>query len=105
MSKQINLIYKLRDTSILTPHNLVDNIHLDNYKSINYTKDGDKIICEMTSIEDDRLVNYYYQFDNNNYLQCAYIIDGNEKYEIFNREKELDLAIKNYDSEKLKKVI
>lgn len=105
MIKKIDLIYKLKNTAILTPHNLVDNIHLDNYKSINYTKDGDRIICEMISTEEGGLVKYYYEFDNNNYLQLAYIIDVDEKYEIFNREKELDIAIKDYDSKKLKRVI
>jgi len=58
MSGDIEKIYELTNLEILTPHNLLDNIQLENYNEIKYYKEDQLLICEMQSTEDDEEVRY-----------------------------------------------
>lgn len=91
MSCDIKRIYELTNLEILTPHNLLDNIQLDNYREIKYYKKYQMLICEMISIEDDDVVRYLYKFSMDNKLQTATIYLGAETMEIFNRQRELKM--------------
>jgi len=91
MSGDIPRIYELTNLEILTPHNLLDNKQLDNYREIKYYKKYQMLICEMISIEDDDVVRYLYKFSMDNKLQTATIYLGAETMEIFNRQRELKM--------------
>lgn len=104
MSCDIKRIYELTNLEILTPHNLLDNIQLDNYREIKYYKEDQILICEMISIEDDDEVRYLYEFSMDNKLQKATILLDSERMEIFNRSKELKNVIKYYEERTRRKI-
>lgn len=104
MKNIINRIYELTNSSILTPYNLLDNILLENYKEIKFTKDQNIIKCEILAIEDNNKDIFFYEFDNKNKLQLAYTISENETIELFNRKKELDTLLTDYKLIKSKKI-
>jgi len=76
MENIINRIYELTNSAILTSHNLLDNIMLESYKEIKYRTTSDRIACETLTLEDDKEVTYFYEFDFNNKLQQAYALYG-----------------------------
>lgn len=94
----INRIYELTNSVILTPHNLLDNIMLENYKEIKYSKNGDVIICEITVVEEGEKESFLYEFDFDNKLQRAYALNCGDRFDIFDREKELKDILLQYDS-------
>ncbi|MEI5994121.1 hypothetical protein [Candidatus Enterococcus mansonii] len=96
MYNQIERIYELTNSTILTPYNLLENIKLNNYSEINYYKEEQNIICRMTSLEDNEEVNYFYVFDKKDNLLTAKILYGTEELEIFNRSKELNSLIEHH---------
>lgn len=100
MYSQIEKIYKLTNSTVLTPHNLLDNIKLSNYTEIKYYKENNDIICQMTSLENQEEVHYLYVFDKNEHLQTAKILYGSEELEIFNRSKELEKLIHDYEKQR-----
>jgi len=102
MKDIINRIYELTNSAILTPHNLLDNIMLENYKEIKYRTTLRRITCEMLTLEDDKEVTYFYEFDFNNKLEQAYALYGEEKLELFDREKELATLLSEYEYKKAK---
>src|SRR5690625_3757950 len=104
MSGDIKRIYELTNSEILTPHNLLDNIQLDNYREIKYYKEDQMLICEMISVENDGEVRYLYRFSMDNKLQTATIYLGSETMEIFNRRKELENEIKHYEEKTRREV-
>ncbi|EAE3409303.1 TPA: hypothetical protein PNM84_001355 [Listeria monocytogenes] len=104
MSTYLEDIYKLTNKTILTPSNLLSNIKLDNYNEVKYYKEDNMIICEMSSLEDDEEIKYFYKFDMSDKLQQATILYGLEEIEIFNRNKELTAAIEEYKNIKSKKI-
>ncbi|KSU23181.1 hypothetical protein M20_0252 [Lactococcus lactis subsp. lactis] len=59
----------------------------------------------MSSIEEGELVKYLYQFDLTDKLNCATIILGKEKIEIFNRKNELEVSLREYVEIKSKNAI
>lgn len=99
MYNQIQKIYELTNSTILTPYNLLDNIKLSNYTEIKYYKENDNIICSMVSLEDNEEILYFYTFDKKENLQTAKILYGSEELEIFNRSKELEKLISNHEKQ------
>lgn len=93
----------MTNAQILTPHNLLDNIKLDNYQEIKYYKNESSLYCEMKSIENNEEIRYLYEFGMDNKLQRAQIFSDVEVMEIFNRSKELKIALENYDIKVTKK--
>ena len=82
-------IYDLTYQSILTPHNLLDNLELDNYTNLNYSKKDGMTVCEIRCLVDDEAWVFYYLFNKESHLQSAYYIENNEKVYLFNRKSEL----------------
>lgn len=105
MKEIISRIYELTNAAILTPYNLLENITLDNYYEINYSKKAKRIIYEMLCIEEKDSIIYHYEFDFDNKLQLAYALFDKEKLSLFDREKELQELLWKYDcyNEKKKK--
>lgn len=97
MKEIINRIYELTNAAILTPYNLLENITLDNYHEINYSKKAKHIICEMLCIEEKDSITYHYEFDFDNKLLHAYALLDEEKLPLFDREKELQELLLKYD--------
>jgi len=102
MKTLIKEIYRLSETAVLTPHNLLDNVTLDNYCYVNYSLVNNEIVCNMASIEENEEVKYTYTFSKANKLNKASIFYGDKSIEIFNRHKELDVVINEYENDKLK---
>jgi len=97
MKEIISRIYELTNAAILTPYNLLENITLDNYYEIKYSKKAKHIICEMLCIEEKDSIIYHYEFDFDNKLQLAYALLDKEKLSLFDREKELQELLWKYD--------
>lgn len=85
-----NRIYDLTYESILTPHNLIDNLQLDNYQSLHYSKQDGFIVCEIKCIVDSVEWCFYYLFNKDNSLQSAYYLENGERSYLFNRATELE---------------
>ena len=47
LNNYINQLAKLSNSSILTPYNLLENLKLDNYLSINYYKQSEYIVADI----------------------------------------------------------
>lgn len=90
-------VYELTNLALLTPQNLVENIQLENYLEIKYYKCAEEIVCEMITEEDNEQVKYLYYFSNNSQLQRAFAICSGEKIELFDRSKELEGLLDEYD--------
>lgn len=85
-----NKIYDLTFLPLVTPSNLLDNLNLENYKSINYLKQENGLIAEVNCIVDDRNMVFFYEFNDKNYLQLIYYFDNNIKEILFNRDDLLE---------------
>lgn len=97
MKNHIERIYELTNLAILTPSNLIENIKLENYIEIKFYKEETNVICEMTSLEENEEVFYFYEFDRNDNLQVAKILYGSDELEIFNRSKELEQLLNQHE--------
>lgn len=82
-------IYDLTYHSILTPSNLLDNLKLDNYTNLNYSKKDGFTVCEIKCLVDGEQWEFYYTFDQNDHLQLAYYIEDDQRFFLFNRKEEL----------------
>ena len=96
-------IYDLTYQSILTPYNLLDNLKLDNYTNINYSKKNEMIICEIKCLIDDESWLFYYIFDKKNHLQEAFYIDNDQKVYLFNRKTELESLRASFNKKHLER--
>lgn len=104
MRNLMNNLYELTNLALLTPQNLVENIHLENYHEIKYFTQNNQIICEMTIEEEDgEMLTCVYYFDMNNKLDRAYAEYENDIIEIFDRSKELRILFEEYDERKKSK--
>lgn len=93
----MNQVYALTNLALLTPQNLVENIHLENYLEIKYYKSDKEIICEMITADENEEVKYVYCFSRNNQLQRAFALCGSGSIELFDRSKELQTLLDEYD--------
>ena len=97
MKNLMNQLYGLTNLAMLTPQNLVENIQLESYLEIKYYRKHKEIICEMTVEEEHEIVSFIYSFSMNNQLQRAYAICDGENIDLFDRSKELDTLLDEYD--------
>lgn len=97
MNNLIKDIFRLTELSILTPNKLLENIHLTEYKKINFEKKDGNIECTLFDSSDES-TKYLYIFDFENKLLSAEILMDDEKIELFNRKKELDGLLEEYKS-------
>ena len=88
LNDYINRLAKLSNSSILTPYNLLENLQLDNYLSVNYYKKNEYIVADIIFIEHNEEIKFRYFFDNNEYLQKIYYVNGDESILYFDRAKE-----------------
>lgn len=98
MKDLMNQVYGLTNLALLTPQNLVENIQLNNYLEIKYYKDDNEIICEMLAEDDGERVKYVYHFSKNNQLQTLFAVCEDECIEMFDRKKELQILLNEYDN-------
>lgn len=92
----LSRLFKLSNLPIITPYNLLDNAKLDNYEYVKYYKKENKFISEMKCLVDKVDTIFYYEFDNNNYLQKIMMYQNEKMQCMFNREKELKEVKKEY---------
>ncbi|WP_209660512.1 hypothetical protein [Acetoanaerobium pronyense] len=74
----------------------MDNAKLDNYEYVKYYTKENKFIAEMKCLVDKFDTIFYYEFDNNNYLQKIMMYQDEKMQCMFNREKELKELKKEY---------
>lgn len=89
-------IFELKYLPIVTPHNLLENIKLNNYESIRFSKKDGLIVCELVCLIDDESINFFYEFDNNEFLQSSYYYENGKKILLFCREVEFQNLINKY---------
>jgi len=100
-----NKIYELSYLPLLTPYNLLDNLKLDNYTSINYKKTDNGILAEISCLVDNCAMTFYYEFDSSNHLNKIYYFEDNDTKLLFDREQLLDLYKSDYTNTNYKKSI
>lgn len=98
-------IYDLTYLPLLTPYNLLDNLKLENYISIKYTKKNRNVIAEIDCTVDDRKVTFYYEFDLENNLSLVYYYENKHKEYLFNRESMLKELRETYNSNRIAKSV
>jgi|GEM_PF-6939389 len=86
VDKKIDELFKLMTSPLVTPFNLLENISLDNYVSINYHKDNSSILADIVFLSHNEEITYRYVFDMNYHLQNIYEVDNDKLIERFNRE-------------------
>lgn len=85
----VNKIYELSYLPLLTPYNLLDNLKLDNYKSVSYKKVSGGLLAEISCLIDDCIMTFYYEFDLSNYLSKVYYYENDTIEFLFDREVSL----------------
>ncbi|EOU2100369.1 hypothetical protein C0L85_03870 [Clostridium perfringens] len=98
MNTIVDEIYKLTYSPLLTPYNLLDNLNLENYITINYSKVDNNILSEIVCLIDDVKMNFYYLFDEQQFLKEIYYFENEVKHFLFNREFALEEARLEYTS-------
>lgn len=98
MKSLMNQVYELTNLALLTPQNLVENIQLENYLEIKYYKHDKEIICEIITEDDGEEIKYIYHFSKSNQLQTLVAVCGKEKFEMFDRNTELQVLLDEYDN-------
>lgn len=97
MDTYIKKIYEMLYSPILTPYNLLENVKLPNYKYVKYYKNHIGIIAEMQCFLDEQEEKvFYYQFDQNEYLQKIYYYDNGVEELLFDRKLAIEEAKENY---------
>lgn len=94
----IERIYKLKESSILTPESLVSNIKISNFSSISFTNEMEGIKGTLVCEEGNSRTIYNYFFDLQDKLQLVVALENDEMTELFNRKKELDILLNRYES-------
>ena len=84
-----NEIYDLTYLPLLTPANLIENLNLDNFKNINYSKNEIGIMAEVICEINKSMMKFYYQFDSKNFINTIYYYENNEIEFMFDRKKML----------------
>lgn len=106
VNSNINKLSKLLNSPILTPYNLLENLDLDNYLSINYYKEDGSIKADITFVYCGDEIVFRYIFDKDNSLQKIYHVSGDELILHFDRTKEKEeLILQLKENSKLKQCI
>lgn len=101
MNNVFNKIYDLTYLPLLTPSNLIESLKVDNFISINYSKNEIGIIADVRCFVDKKEMSFIYQFDQKDFLiSIHYIEDGKIEY-LFNRNLELKDLRKEYIKSKV----
>ena len=85
LDKYINKLAELSDSAILTPYNLLENLHLDNYLSVNFCKKKEFIVADIVFLDHNEEIKFRYVFDDNNFLQKIYHVNGKERKELISQ--------------------
>ncbi|MDK2794416.1 MAG: hypothetical protein PWP75_1045 [Caldanaerobacter sp.] len=105
MYKSLKKIYDLLYSPIVTPYNLLANANLDNYKYVNFYKGEKGLIAEMQCVMEDGVSEvFYYHFDENNFLQEVYRLEGKNKVLIYSRAKQIVKEKKKFIEEYKKSI-
>lgn len=87
----IEQLYKLVFSPLITPYNLLENAKLDNYEYVNYSTENNKFIVEMKcTMEDNSKAVFTYFFDKNDNLQKAIMLSNGIHETIFDRNEEME---------------
>lgn len=90
----IDKLVELITSPIITPYNLTEYLKLENYTSLNFFKEEDKIIAKVTFISYNSIENnLYYVFNHSNELLEIYQIEKENKIICFSRENEKNKII------------
>lgn len=81
---------KLFYSPMLTPYNLLENLELDNYLSINYFKQDNSILADIVFLNNNKEITYRYVFDRDNFLQTIYCIDEEDMILQFDRHEDIE---------------
>lgn len=103
LNKHIDKLAELSDLAILTPYNLLDNLHLDNYVSVNFCKENEYIVADIVFLDHNEEIQFRYIFDDNNFLQKIYHVNGKNLIEHFNRAKEKEELVSQLRSKDILK--
>lgn len=92
MNENIEKIYELLYSPIITPYNLLENAKLDNYEYVNYYKEEHGLVAEMKCIMDGTYNKkvFYYHFDSEDKLYQVYTKMNGKKVCIFDRKQEIE---------------
>lgn len=90
LNDYIKKLSKLLHSPILTPYNLLENLELENYLSINYFKENDCVLADIKFLAHNEEVTFRYTFDNESFLQTIYHMDGDDMVIQFDRRIEAD---------------
>lgn len=96
----IQNIYEIKNYSIVTPKDLLDNVKLDNYSYVNYYKKNNNLVVDMECMcEDGIRRKFNYIFDNNDNLLQIKATPGNlmQTDVLFDREIELKVLLDEYN--------
>lgn len=94
INEYIKKLSKLMNSSVVTPYNLLENIILDNYVSINYFKKENDILSDVIFVVNNKEITYRYIFNLNNDLKQIYEInDDDGNILIFDKCKEEERLI------------
>lgn len=85
-----NEIYDLTYLPILTPANLIENLKLDNFTEINYSKNETGILAKILCFIDGNEMTFYYQFDSKNFLSTIYYLENSKIEYMFNRNEYIE---------------
>lgn len=100
MKTIVDRIFRLTEEPILTPQNLLSNVKLEHYTSVNYTYENEGIKCTMIGLGDNEIIRYTYQFDQRDYLIKSEAQIGDDIEVLFDRKKELEELIFALDKKK-----
>lgn len=91
MTKIEHTLYELIYSPIITPRNLVDNIHLDNYEYIKFYKVSKNIVCEMKcTLNHGTIAIFNYYFSEKEFLEkITKRLPGKDPEVVFNRVTEI----------------
>lgn len=96
MDKNIEKIFRLLNSPIITPYNLLENAKLKNYEYVKYYKGAEGLIAEMKCTVDDIETIFNYEFDTEDYLQKIFMIQNNEGKYVFDRTEKVAVAKEEY---------
>lgn len=96
-----NEIYDLTYLPLLTPANLLENLNLDNFMAINYSKNETGIIAEVICYVDKDKMTFFYQFDDKNFIDSIYYLENDIIEYMFNRKEKLQMLRNEYKNTKV----
>lgn len=88
---KLNIIEQLYDeihSPKITPHDLLRNVKLDNYLSIDFKYQDNFLIATSTCLVDKKIATFTYSFQNDKLISLKSIYDGEEN-EVYNRDEEI----------------